>query len=147
MMPDTTPDQVTNQATDAPGLRRIGQIAVPVDDLDRAVAFYRDVLGLRLLFQAPPGLAFFECGGVRLMLSRPEGPDVSRQSSVIYYLVDDIAVAWASVTVRGAAPGAAGQAEPHLIAKMPDHDLWMAFIKDSEGNLLGLMSEVRPPAP
>lgn len=149
MMPEASLDHASlDQATSTPGLKRIGQIAVPIDDLDRAVAFYRDVLGLRLLFQAPPGLAFFDCGGVRLMLSRPEGPDVSRKSSVIYYLVDDIAAAWTAVTARGAAPGAAGgQAEPHLIAKMPDHDLWMAFIKDSEGNLLGLMSEVRPPAP
>jgi methylmalonyl-CoA/ethylmalonyl-CoA epimerase len=128
-------------------VRRIGQIAVPVHDLDRAVAFYRDVLGLRLLFQAPPGLAFFECGGVRLMLSLPEGPDTARMASVIYYLVDDLAAAWVAVMARGATPGAAGQAEPHLIAKLPDHDLWMAFIQDSEGNLLGLMSEVRPPAP
>ena len=149
MMPEAFPDRASlDPATSAPGLRRVGQIAVPVDDLDRAVAFYRDVLGLRLLFQAPPGLAFFECGGVRLMLSRPEGPASARHSSVVYYLVDDIAAAWAAVTARGAAPGAAGgQAEPHLIAKLPDHDLWMAFVQDSEGNLLGLMSEVRPPAP
>jgi methylmalonyl-CoA/ethylmalonyl-CoA epimerase len=143
MVSDTTIDQ----SVSAPGLRRIGQIAVPVHDLDRAVAFYRDVLGLRLLFQAPPGLAFFDCGGVRLMLSLPEGPENARQSSVIYYLVDDIAAAWASVTARGARPGVAGQAEPHLIAKMPDHDLWMAFVEDGEGNLLGLMSEVRPLSP
>jgi methylmalonyl-CoA/ethylmalonyl-CoA epimerase len=149
MMPDASLDRTSlDQATAAPAVRRIGQIAVPVDDLDRAVAFYRDVLGLRLLFQAPPGLAFFECGGVRLMLSRPEGPNASRQSSVIYYVVDDIAAAWTAMTARGATPGAAGgQAEPHLIAKLPDHDLWMAFVQDSEGNLLGLMSEVRPPAP
>jgi methylmalonyl-CoA/ethylmalonyl-CoA epimerase len=140
---DTTAEHAMGQ----PGVRRIGQIAVPVHDLDRAVAFYRDVLGLRLLFQAPPGLAFFDCGGVRLMLSLPEGPDVARAASVIYYQVDDIVAAWAAVTARGATPEKAGQAEPHLIAKLPDHDLWMAFIQDSEGNLLGLMSEVRPPAP
>lgn len=143
MAPDTT----LSHAAAGPEIRRIGQIAVPVQDLDRAVAFYRDVLGLRLLFQAPPGLAFFECGGVRLMLSLPEGPDVPRAASIIYYQVDDLPAAWAAVTARGAAPGTAGQAEPHRIAKLPDHDLWMAFIQDSEGNLLGLMSEVRPPAP
>jgi methylmalonyl-CoA/ethylmalonyl-CoA epimerase len=147
MPPDATPDRTSSaRAPGAPGLRRIGQIAVPVRDLDRAVAFYRDVLGLRLLFQAPPGLAFFACGDVRLMLSRPEGPENAQQSSVIYYLVDDIAAAWASVTARGATPASSGPAEPHLIATMPDHDLWMAFVEDGEGNLLGLMSEVRPPA-
>jgi methylmalonyl-CoA/ethylmalonyl-CoA epimerase len=130
-----------------PGISRVGQIAVPVRDLDRAVAFYRDVLGLRFLFQAPPGLAFFDCGGVRLMLSLPEDPDRehARASSVVYYLVDDIQAAWAAVTARGAKPATAGQPEPHLIARLPDHDLWMAFVEDGEGNLLGLMSEVRPP--
>jgi predicted enzyme related to lactoylglutathione lyase len=81
------------------------------------------------------------------MLSLPEGPDVARAASIIYYQVDDIASAWAAVTARGATPGTAGQAEPHLIARMPDHDLWMAFVQDSEGNLLGLMSEVRPSSP
>jgi methylmalonyl-CoA/ethylmalonyl-CoA epimerase len=133
---------------DGPNIQRIGQIAVRVHDLDRAVAFYRDVLGLRLLFQAPPGLAFFDCGGVRLMLSRPETPDLDHPGSVIYYLVGDLPAAWQTVTSRGATPGAVGgAAEPHLIAKMPDHDLWMAFVNDSEGNLLGLMSEVCPSAP
>jgi methylmalonyl-CoA/ethylmalonyl-CoA epimerase len=122
-----------------PGIRRVGQIAVPIDNLDRAVAFYRDVLGLTFLFQAPPGLAFFDCGGVRLMLSRPESPVKGQAGPVIYYLVDDLPTTWATVTRAGA--GAVD--EPHLIAKLPDHDLWMAFINDSEGNLLGLMSEVR----
>ena len=136
-------DQTT--AVPVPGISRIGQIAVPVRDLDRAVAFYRDVLGLRFLFQAPPGLAFFDCGGVRLMLSIPEGPDHAQHSSVIYYLVDDIQAAWSAVTGRGAKTATAGAPEPHLIARLPDHDLWMAFVDDSEGNLLGLMSEVRPP--
>src|SRR4051812_46449358 len=144
MAPDTTSDH----APTGPELRRIGQIAVPIRDLDRAVAFYRDVLGLRLLFQAPPGLAFFDCGGVRLMLSVPEGSAQAHASSIIYYLVDALPAAWAAMTTRGAAPATgAGQPEPHLIARMPDHDLWMAFIQDSEGNLLGLMRGVRPPAP
>jgi methylmalonyl-CoA/ethylmalonyl-CoA epimerase len=109
------------------------------------VAFYRDILGLHFLFQAPPGLAFFDCGGVRLMLSVPEGPENAHGSSVIYYLVNDIQAAWAAVTARGAKSATLGTPEPHLIAKLPDHDLWMAFVEDSEGNLLGLMSEVRPP--
>jgi methylmalonyl-CoA/ethylmalonyl-CoA epimerase len=121
---------------------RIGQIAVNIKDLDRAVAFYRDVLGLAFLFQAPPSLAFFDCGGVRLMLSPPEGPEHDHPGSVIYYVVENIQAAYAGILARGAE--SAG--EPHMIAKMPDHDLWMAFVKDSEGNLVGLMSEVRPPA-
>jgi methylmalonyl-CoA/ethylmalonyl-CoA epimerase len=132
-----------DQTTASPAIQRIGQIAVRVHELDRAVAFYRDVLGLQFLFRAPPGLAFFLCGGVRLMLSRPESPAQDHPGSVIYYLVDDLAAAWTAVTGRGAA----AVSEPHLIAKLPDHDLWMAFLHDSEGNLLGLMSEVRPPAP
>ncbi|HEX3245191.1 MAG TPA: VOC family protein [Chloroflexota bacterium] len=121
---------------------RIGQIAVNIKDLDRAVAFYRDVLSLTFLFQAPPSLAFFDCGGVRLMLSPPEGPEHDHPGSVIYYVVENIQAAYAGIVARGAE--SAG--EPHMIAKMPDHDLWMAFVKDSEGNLVGLMSEVRPPA-
>ena len=130
---------------DAPttgAIQRIGQIAIRIGDLERAVAFYRDVLGLTFLFQAPPGLAFFDCGGVRLMLSRPEGPEHDHPASVVYYLVDDLPATWAAVTGRGAA----SVSEPHMIAKLPDHDLWMAFVNDSEGNLLGLMSEVRPPS-
>ena len=125
-----------------PAIKHIGQIGVRINDLERAVAFYRDVLGLRLLFQAPPGLAFFSCGSVRLMLSGAEAPEHDHPGSVIYYVVDDLAASWSAVTGRGAE----AVSEPHLIAKMPDHDLWMAFVNDSEGNLLGLMSEVRPPA-
>lgn len=126
--------------TSAPAvrLREIGQIAVPVKDLDRAVAFYRDTLGMPLLFQAPPGLAFFDCGGVRLMLSVPEG-EADGQSPIIYYRVADLRAAYGQITEHGAP----SESEPHLIAKMPDHELWMAFVRDSEGNLVGLMSEVR----
>ena len=76
-----------------PAIQRIGQIGVRIDDLARAVAFYRDVLGLQFLFQAPPGLAFFQCGNVRLMLSRPEAPEHDHPGSVIYYVVDDLAAA------------------------------------------------------
>jgi catechol 2,3-dioxygenase-like lactoylglutathione lyase family enzyme len=121
---------------------RIGQIAIAVADLDRAVAWYADVLGLPLLFRAPPGLAFFDCGGVRLMLSRPDPPGTELRTSVLYYQVADIHAAHAGLRSRGAAL----VDEPHLIARLPDHDLWMSFCHDSEGNLLGLMSEVRPPA-
>jgi methylmalonyl-CoA/ethylmalonyl-CoA epimerase len=119
---------------------RIGQIAIPVEDVGRAAAFYADVLGLRLLFRAPPGLVFFDCGGVRLMLSRPEGAPAA--GGVVYYAVADLPAAHTALVARGAD----FEQPPHRIARLPDHDLWMAFLRDSEGNLLGLMSEVRPPA-
>jgi methylmalonyl-CoA/ethylmalonyl-CoA epimerase len=120
------------------GLARIGQIAVPVSDVERAVAFYRDKLGMRLLFLAPPGLAFFDCAGVRLMLDGPARAQAG-QSSVIYYAVDDLSGAFAILSERGVT----FEAGPHLIAALPDHELWMAFLKDPDGNLLALMSEVR----
>ena len=129
-------------ATPTVSLTEIGQIAIRAHDLDRAVAFYRDVLGAPFLFQFP-GLAFFQLGGVRLMLSKPEGPDFDHPASTIYYRVADIERAHDALKVKGAEFIDA----PHLIAKMPDHDLWMAFLKDSEGNVLGLMDEKRPPAP
>ena len=120
------------------GLSRISQIAIPVKDVPRAVAFYRDVLGMTFLFDAPPQLAFFECGGIRLMLSRPEKPEFDHPASVIYYKVPDIRAAHDTLVNRGVR----FEGEPHLIAKMPDHDLWMAFFWDVEGNMLALMSEV-----
>jgi len=116
----------------------IGQIAVNAHDLGRAVAFYRDTLGLRLLFEVPK-MAFFDAGGVRLMLGVPEEPQFDHPASIIYYRVADIEAAAARI----AAKGATFLAPPHLVAKLPDHDLWMTFLNDSEGNVLALMSEVR----
>jgi catechol 2,3-dioxygenase-like lactoylglutathione lyase family enzyme len=127
-----------SSATPAVRLAQIGQIAVPVTDIDRAVAFYRDVLGMRFLFQAPPGLGFFDCGGVRLMLDAPARAQAG-QGSVIYYKVADLEAAFQALSARGVA----FEAEPHLIAKMPDHELWMAFLRDPDRNLLALMSEMR----
>ena len=118
---------------------RIGQIAVVVQDLDRAVAFYRDTLGMRFLFQAPPKLAFFDCGGVRLMLDVPEEEDFKHSASILYYKVDDIQATWATLRDRGVK----FRDEPHMVARMPDHELWMTFFRDTEGNTLALMSEVR----
>jgi methylmalonyl-CoA/ethylmalonyl-CoA epimerase len=122
------------------GLGPIGQIAVPVGDIDRAVAFYRDTLGMKFLFQAPPGLGFFDCAGVRLMLDAPARAQGAGGSSVIYYRVPDLQAAFETLSARGVT----FEAQPHLIAKLPDHDLWMAFFRDPDGNLLALMSEVRP---
>jgi methylmalonyl-CoA/ethylmalonyl-CoA epimerase len=122
------------------GLNQIGQIAVPVRDIDRAVAFYRDVLGMQFLFQAPPGLAFFDCAGVRLMLDSPAGTRAEKRSSVIYYKVPDLRTAFETLSARGVP----FDAKPHLVARLSDHELWMAFFRDPDGNLLALMSEVRP---
>jgi methylmalonyl-CoA/ethylmalonyl-CoA epimerase len=122
------------------GLTQIGQIAVPVSDLERAIHFYRDTLGMRFLFQAPPGLGFFDLSGVRLMLDAPARAAGASGCSIIYYRVPDIHGAHAALVARGAL----FEAAPHLIARMPDHELWMAFLRDPDGNSLALMSEVRP---
>jgi len=120
-------------------LSQIGQIAVHADNLERAVAFYRDTLGMKLIFQAPPGLAFFDCSGIRLMLSAVKEDTNERISSMVYYKVDDINAAHDTLVSRGVT----FVSKPHLIAKLPDHDLWMGFFRDSENNMVGLMSEVR----
>lgn len=120
------------------GLGTIGQISMRATDLPRAVAFYRDVLGVRHLFDAGPELSFFDCGGVRLMLSKPE-QEFDHPGSVLYFRVDDIHAAHRILSGRGVEFIDA----PHLIARLPDHELWMTFLHDSEGNTLALMSEVR----
>jgi methylmalonyl-CoA/ethylmalonyl-CoA epimerase len=117
-------------------IRRIAQIALTIQDLDRAITFYRDTLGLTFLFQAPPGLAFFDCAGIRLMLSLPEG-NLGTFSSVLYYEVGDIEAAAAALTAKGVA----FESAPHVVAKLGTKDLWMGFFRDSEGNLLGVMQE------
>lgn len=126
-------------ATESPRLSTIGQIALPVHDVDRSTAYYRDTLGMRFLFSAGPELAFFDCDGVRLMLSKPEGPEADRPGSVIYFRVADIDGAYETLRARGVDFIGA----PHLIAKMPDHELWMAFFRDPSGNTLALMCEKR----
>ena len=119
-------------------LQRIYQISIRTADTARAVAFYRDALGLKLLFQAPPRLAFFDCGGIRLMLS-PAEPEFDHQGSVIYFAVDDIKASHATL----ATAGVTFRSEPHMIAKLPDREVWIADFIDSEGNVLALMSEPR----
>jgi methylmalonyl-CoA/ethylmalonyl-CoA epimerase len=124
-------------AAAAVAIRRVRQIAIVVHDTDRAVEFYRDMLGLPLLFRAPPGLAFFDCGGVRLMLTPPGDGDAAAASSILYYTVDDIQRAYAWLSARGVR----FDGEPHIVARMADHDLWIATFRDSEGNVLALMRE------
>jgi methylmalonyl-CoA/ethylmalonyl-CoA epimerase len=119
-------------------LSQIGQIAIQVADLERSVAFYRDSLQLPLLFELP-GLTFFNCGGVRLMLTPAEGGASTGVSSVLYFKAGDIRAEAQALAARGVKI----ESEPHLIAKLQDHDLWMAFFRDPDGNLLALMSEVR----
>ena len=121
-----------------PTLSQIGQIFVNVKDLDRAIAFYRDILGMAFLFQAPPGMAFFDCGGVRIMLGVADRPELDHPASIIYYKVDDIQ----KVAEVFKARGVEFILDPHLVAPMPTYDLWLADFKDSEGNILALMSEV-----
>jgi predicted enzyme related to lactoylglutathione lyase len=122
----------------------IGQIALTVADIPAAIAFYRDVLGLTLLFEAPPGLAFFKAGNLRLMLTLPEdGPGPAGTASVLYFTVEGIEEVEGALR-RG---GAAFEKGAHCIAVMPDHELWMAFFRDPSGNLLGLMEEKRPVSP
>lgn len=122
--------------SNSPSITSIGQIALTVTDVKRATAFYRDVLALRFLFEAG-NMAFFDCGGVRLMLTLSENPGAT-YGSILYYKTPDIHLTSQTLAARGVT----FESPAHLIAKMPDHDLWMAFFKDSEGNLVGLMSEV-----
>ena len=121
-------------------LDRVGQIALTVSDLDRAVLFYRDAVGVPFLFTAPPGLALFRCGDLSLLLSRPEGEfEAGKASSVIYFQVDDVHAAHATLRDRGVA----FIDEPHVVHRAPDFELWMAFFRDPDGHLLALMEEKR----
>lgn len=117
----------------------LGQVSMNVRDLERAVEFYRDQLGLPLLFDAPPKMAFFDCDGVRLMLAVAESPEYDHPGSILYFRVGDIQETHATLAERGVTFRDA----PHLIARLPDHELWMTFFTDTEGNTLALMSEVR----
>ncbi len=122
------------------GLSQIGQINIPVHDLESSIEFYRDSLGMKFLFQVPE-MAFFECEGIRILLAVPEQNALDHPSSIIYFKVDDIQSATTALHDRGVE----FSADPHLIAEMPDHDLWMSFFKDPDRNTLALMSEVARP--
>ena len=124
--------------TDNLNLSTIGQIAVSVSDIDRATEFYRDTLGMRFLFSAPPGMSFFDCDGVRLMLALPErGAESQRGNSVIYYTVEDVRQANDTLKSRGVP----FIGEPHVIHSTDTYDLWMSFFTDPDGNTLALMAE------
>ena len=114
----------------------LAQVAIPCRDIERAKAFYGETLGLAHLFDAPPGLSFFKCGETRLMLSQPEGPDTSADS-ILYYAVADASQAQLAMVARGAT----FEEDARCIARVGDRDIWLAICRDSEGNLLGLMSE------
>jgi methylmalonyl-CoA/ethylmalonyl-CoA epimerase len=120
------------------GLSAIGQIAVNAHDINRAIDFYRDKLGMKFLFTAPPGLAFFDCDGIRLMLSLPAKPEFDHPSSIIYFNVDDIQIAYETLSERGVK----FEEQPAFVANMGTYDLWMAAFRDSEDNLLAMMSNV-----
>jgi methylmalonyl-CoA/ethylmalonyl-CoA epimerase len=119
------------------GIANIGQISIIVKDVDRATAFYRDVLGLPLLFTVP-GMAFFDCGGVRLMLGTASSPEYDHPSSILYFRIADIQAGYQRLVENNVDI----VAPPRLIAPMPTHDLWMTAFRDGEGNIHQLMSEV-----
>ncbi len=117
----------------------IGQIAVVVSDVARALGFYRDVLGLAFLFEAGPELAFVQAGDVRIMLTTPQGHGEAGKNSILYFKVEDIERAYADVIARGARQHRA----PQRTARVHDHELWIGFVEDPDGNLVGLMEEKR----
>ena len=119
-------------------LSEIGQIAISVSDVGRVLPFYRDVLGLTFLFSPSPRQAFLSAGPVRIMLGIPEGAGAAGMNSILYFKVRDIAAAYANLLERGAAK----ERPPHPVAKMKDHELWIAFVRDPDGNLVGLMEEI-----
>ena len=114
------------------------QIAIAVKDIKKATVFYRDKLGLDMLFEVPSGMTFFDCGGVRLMITEKNGDTKDHNTSVIYYRVDDIDTA----TENLKANGITFTREPQMAVKMPDHELWIGFLRDPDENLIGIMSEV-----
>ena len=114
----------------------IGQLALNAHDVERATAFYRDTLGLPFLFQYP-GLAFFKCGEVRLMISKAEKPEFDHPGSILYYKVPDVEASYRHLSAKGVA----FRDQPHVVHRAPTYELWMAFFTDSEGNFAALMAE------
>jgi len=119
-------------------LGQIGQISVNIHDFNRAIEFYREKLGMQFLFSVPDRMAFFDCGGIRLMLAIPERPDLDHPSSILYFKVPDIAEAHEVLAGRGVH----FETKPMLVAPMATYDLWLAEFRDSENNVLALMCEL-----
>ena len=117
-------------------LNSLGQIALTVDDVDAAEAFYATKLGLRKLYRFGD-LLFFDCAGVRLLVEKSNARPFAPSSSVLYFRVSDLALSYRELKARGVP----FVDTPHLIVAMSDHDLWMTFFKDPAGNLLALMTE------
>lgn len=115
----------------------IKQIAITVSDVDKALEFYRDILGLEFLFSAGPNLAFLNADGVRIMLSTPQGAGAVGANSILYFNVTDIESVYREFVEKGAKEERA----PQLAANMQDHDLWTGFLRDPDDNLVGLMEE------
>ena len=122
------------------GIKSIGQIAIAVTDIFRSTAFYKDTLGLKLLFELPTGIAFFDCGGIRLMLTTLQGERADHHTSVIYYKVDDIHQATQTLKEKGAT----FIREPQLTTKMDGYDLWNAFLRDPDENLVSITADMTP---
>lgn len=120
-------------------LSEIRQIAITVSDVETALPFYRDVLGLTFLFRPSPNLAFLSAGSVRIMLTTPQGAGKVGCNSILYFKVNDIVSTHAAVVGRGGT----NERAPQLAARMPDHELWIGFVRDPDGNLVGLMEERR----
>lgn len=120
-------------------LSEVRQIAITVSDVGTALPFYRDVLGLTFLFSPAPTLAFLEAGSVRLMLSTPQGAGAVGHNSILYFTATDIVATHAAIVERGAK----NESAPQLAARMPDHELWTGFVRDPDGNLIGLLEEKR----
>ena len=117
---------------------KVAQLLIPVEDFDRGVAFYRDVLGIPFLFAAPPQMAFFDCGGVRLLVGALSPGQQAQRGSAIYFKVPDIQAVHAEL----ASKGVSFRSEPHVAHRAPTYELWLAEFADLDGNQLVLMSEV-----
>ena len=122
-----------------PKVSEIRQIAVTVGNVEAALRFYRDVLGLPFLFSAGPDLAFLDAGGIRLMLTIPQGAGSVGANSTLYFKVSDIGATHSALVARGAT----NERGPQLTARMPDHELWIGFLRDPDGNLVGLLEDRR----
>ena len=120
-------------------ISKIGQLAITVSNIEKALSFYRDILNLEFLFSPSENLAFLLCGETRIMLSTSQGEGEIGKNSILYFFATDIE----SVYEEALKKGAEKERTPQLVADMQDHELWIGFLKDPDGNLVGLMEEKR----